>query len=238
MIGGDIGLPPLQRETEVRIRSPLFVRLSGFLFAIAMRVLFWTLRLDVRTARNANPYSASGSARFLYPVWHDSIVMAAFGGRHERTVALTSHHRDGSFVTSVLKAIGVPAVRGSTGHRGGNALREILTTARDRDIVMTPDGPRGPRRKMSTGTIFLASRSGRAIIPTAFACESSWAIRGSWTNLVIPKPFSKVFLLAGDPIEVPADVSRDNLTQYAAQIQGQMDHLDAQAQRLASGSKS
>ncbi len=203
-----------------------------------MRVLFWTLRLDVRTASNANPYAASGATRFLYPVWHDSIVMAAFGGRHARTVALTSHHRDGSFVTSVLKAIGVPAVRGSTGHRGGNALREILTTARDRDVVMTPDGPRGPRRKMSTGTIFLASRSGRAIVPTAFSCESSWTIRGSWTNLVIPKPFSKVFLLAGDPVEVPVDVSRDKLTQYAARIQDQMDRLDAQAQRLASAGTS
>ncbi len=222
----------------MRIRSPLFVRLSGFLFAIAMRVLFWTLRLDVRTTRNANPYAASGDAIFLYPVWHDSAVIAAFGGRHARTVALTSHHRDGSFVTSVLKAIGVPAVRGSTAHRGGNALREILTTARDRDIVMTPDGPRGPRRKMSSGTIFLASRSGRAIVPTAFSCERSWTIQGSWTNLMIPKPFSKVFLLAGDPIEVPVDISRDKLTQYTAQIQDHMDRLNAQAQRLASGSKS
>ena len=188
--------------------------------------------VHVLQARHQAAVLAGGDTRVV------SVVMAAFGGRHARTVALTSHHRDGSFVTSVLKAIGVPAVRGSTGHRGGNALREILTTAQDRDIVMTPDGPRGPRRKMSTGTIFLASRSGRAIVPTAFACESSWTIPGSWTSLVIPKPFSKVFLLAGDPIEVPADVSRDNLTQYAAQIQGQMDHLNAQAQRLASGSKS
>ena len=43
-----------------------------------------------------------------------------------------------------MKALGVPVVRGSTGHRGGHALREILTSAVDNDIVMTPDGPRGP----------------------------------------------------------------------------------------------
>jgi len=237
-IGDDIGQPAPQKETVVRICSPLLFRLSGFILALAMRALFWTLRLDIRTARNANPYAASGDARFLYAVWHDSIAMAAFGGRHVRTVALTSHHRDGLFVASVLKAIGLPTVRGSTGHRGDSALREILTTARDSDIVLTPDGPRGPYRKMSTGTVFLASRSGRAIVPTAFSCERSWTIRGSWTGLVIPKPFSKVFLLAGDPIEVPVDLSRDKLTQYAAQIQGHMDRLDAQARRLASGGKS
>ena len=219
----------------MRIRSPLLIRLGAFLFANAMRVLFWTLRLDVRTTRDANPYAASGEPRFLYAVWHDSIVMAAFGGKHVRTKALTSHHRDGSFVAGVLDTIGVPAVRGSTGNRGQSALREILTNARGSDIVMTPDGPRGPRRQISRGTVFLASRSGRAIVPTAFTCEKSWTIRGSWTDLVIPKPFSKVFLLAGDPIEVPAGVSRDKLAEYALHIQGHMDCLDSHASQLASG---
>ena len=218
----------------MRIRSPLLIRVSGFLFANVMRALFCTLRLDVRTAYNANPYAASGDARRVYAVWHDSMVIAAFGGRHVRTIALTSHHRDGSFVASVLKAIGVPVVRGSTGNRGGNAVREILTSAFDNDIVMTPDGPRGPCRKISRGVVFLASRSGRAIVPTAFSCEKSWTIRGSWSDLVIPKPFSSVYLLAGDPMEVPADVSRDKLIGYAARIQRQMDRLDAQARRLAS----
>ena len=218
----------------MRIRSPLLIRLSGFLFATVVRALFCTLRLDVRTARNANPYAASGQALHLYAVWHDSMVIAAFGGRHVRTVALTSHHRDGSFVASVLKAIGVPVVRGSTGHRGGHALRKILTSAVDNDIVITPDGPRGPCREMTKGIVFLASRSGRAIVPTAFSCEKSWRIRGSWSDLVIPKPFSRVYLLAGGPVEVPDDVSRDQLVGYAAQIQGQMDRLDAQARRLAS----
>jgi lysophospholipid acyltransferase (LPLAT)-like uncharacterized protein len=218
----------------MRIRSPLLIRLSGFLFATAVRALFCTLRLDVRTARNANPYAASGHARRLYAVWHDSMVIAAFGGRHVRTVALTSHHRDGAFVASVLRAVGVPVVRGSTGHRGDNALREILTSAVDNDIVMTPDGPRGPCRAMSKGIVFLASRSGRAIVPTAFSCERSWRIRGSWSDLVIPKPFSRVYLLAGDPMRIPDDVTRDQLVGYAVQIQGQMDRLDAQACHLAS----
>ena len=71
----------------------------------------------------------------------------------------------------------MPAVRGSTANRGGNALREMIRRASDSDIVMTPDGPRGPRREMSRGAVFLASRSGRAIVPTAFSCENSWSIQ-------------------------------------------------------------
>jgi lysophospholipid acyltransferase (LPLAT)-like uncharacterized protein len=219
----------------VRIRSPLLVKLSGVLFAYAMRALFWTLQLDVRTARRANPYAPSGPARFIYAVWHDSIIMAAFGGKHTGTVALTSHHRDGAFVANVLLAIGVPAVRGSTSNGGGRALRALLTTERGSHVVMTPDGPRGPRRRMSRGTVFLASRSGRAIVPTAFSCEKPWSIRGSWTELVIPRPFSRVVLLAGEPVEVPTELSRGQLTEYVARIQTQMDDLNVRAQQLAAG---
>ena len=222
----------------MRIRSPWLIKISGVLFAIGVRALFCTLRRDIRTSRHANPYAASGTDMRVYAVWHDSMVIAAFGGRHVRTVALTSHHRDGSFVASVLNAIGVPVVRGSTGHGGGNALRKILHSAGDNDIVMTPDGPRGPCRKMSKGIVFLASRSGRAIVPTAFSCARSWRIRGSWSDLVIPKPFSKVYLLAGDPLDVPAHVSRDQLAHYVAQIQGHMDRLDERASQLASGGSS
>ena len=196
-----------------------------------MRLLFLTLRLDVRVTAGANPYAASGDQRFIYAVWHDSAVIAAFGGRHVRTVALTSHHRDGSFVANVLWFVGVTTVRGSTGKHGASALREISQTAEGFDIVITPDGPRGPRRQMTPGALYLASRSGRSIVPTAFSCSNAWSIKGSWTELQIPKPFSTVILLAGDPIGIPCDVDRDRLDEYVQQIQTQMNDLDATASR-------
>jgi len=117
----------------MRIRSPLLIRLAGFLFATAVRTLFYTLRLDVRTACHANPYAASGTERRLYAVWHDSMVIAAFGGSHVRTVALTSHHRDESFVASVLRAIGVPVVRGSCSWHREAAVPSYLPLSRARN---------------------------------------------------------------------------------------------------------
>jgi lysophospholipid acyltransferase (LPLAT)-like uncharacterized protein len=112
-------------------------------------------------------------------------------------------------------------------------VREILTAATDCDIVMTPDGPRGPYREMSRGIVFLASHSGRPIVPTAFACRRSWTIRGSWTDLVIPQPFSRVYLLAGDPIRVPAKVTRAEMDRITAEVQVKMDELNAAAANLA-----
>jgi lysophospholipid acyltransferase (LPLAT)-like uncharacterized protein len=216
----------------LKIRSPFLVGLAGLAFATAMRLLFWTLRLDVRTSE-ANPYASSGSARYLFSVWHDSMILAAFGGPHLQTIALTSQHRDGSFVASVLKAIGVSTVRGSTGHTGGNALREMLSAAKGKDIVITPDGPRGPQHQMSRGIVFIASHTGNAIVPTAFSCGRAWRIRGNWTDLVIPRPFSKVLLLAGQPIDIPPRLTEDEFAGYLAHVQSEMDRLRDRAERIS-----
>lgn len=221
----------------MRFDHPVLVRWSAFVFAQVIRLLFCTLRINLIT-RGVNPYDASGETLYIFSCWHDSALIAAFGGRHRRTVALTSQHRDGAFVAGMLQAIRVPVVRGSTGKRGSQALRQMLLRNEGNDFVVTPDGPRGPKRTMSPGVVFLASRSGRHIVPTAFACQNAWIIPGSWTDLVIPKPFSKVYSLAGEPIPVAPDLSKAELLEVVAQVQTKMDDLDTTARSYLKSSRS
>lgn len=215
----------------MRLNSPLIVRTAGTACGAAFWMIFRTLRKDLRTT-GVSPYDATGSQRYLYSIWHDSAVLAAYGGNHSHTVALTSRHRDGSFVEKVVGFKGVGAVRGSSGRTGGRAARQLLEVAKTHDIVMTPDGPRGPRRIMSRGIIYLASRTGNPILPTAFACHNAWEIQGSWTTQTIPKPFSRVVLLAGEPITIPADLDQREIELYRLQVQQAMDAMDDQAQAL------
>ncbi len=219
------------------IRSQLLVKIASFLFAMAMKAIFRTLRHEFHTVPHTNPYEDTGGKRFLYAVWHDSVIFSAFGGKHRACVALTSRHRDGSFVTGVVKWIGVPSVRGSTGHGGENALRALIKTALENHIVISPDGPRGPRRTMSSGMVFLASRTGNAIVPTAFQCRRSWKIPGRWTDLIIPKPFTRIYLLTGEPISVPPNISRDEIERYTILAQNAMDALNAKADGLVEGAQ-
>jgi lysophospholipid acyltransferase (LPLAT)-like uncharacterized protein len=129
----------------------------------------------------------------------------------------------------------VPSIRGSTRNGGENALRALIKTAAENHIVISPDGPRGPKRTMTSGMVFLASRTGNAIVPTAFQCHRSWKIRGSWTELTVPKPFTRIYLLTGEPIFVPENISRDEIDGYTAQVQNAMDALNAKANRLVDG---
>lgn len=220
----------------MKIRSPFLNRFGATAFAAAIWLVFRLVRLDFREETpGTNPYLRNRSARYIYCVWHDSMVIPAFAGKHHATAALTSQHLDGTFVAQVLRCVGVSTIRGSTNRMGPGAMRELLQACEDKDIVITPDGPRGPHRTMSKGIAFVASRTGRAVVPTAYSCVRYWTIKGSWTDLIIPKPFTRVYLLAGPPIEVPAELDSEALKRYVDQIQREMDRLNDMAARLSQG---
>lgn len=203
-----------------------------------MWLLFRTLRIRlIVQSPGISPYDPGASERYIYSVWHDSMVLPVFSGKHCCTTALTSHHKDGSFVAGVLRWRDIPVVRGSTSRIRTGALRELIDTVASRHLVITPDGPRGPNRVMSSGIPYLASRTGRAVVPSGFACSSCWRWKGSWSDLIIPKPFSKVILIAGAPIYVPRDLHTKELPQYVEQIQTAMDELDHLAQAELHGQR-
>ncbi len=212
----------------VRISSPFTVKVAGRLTGAILWSIFRTLRKEMYC--RVDPFGFSGEPKLL-SLWHDSAVLGAFGGKHEKTVALTSRHRDGTFVENILRAVNVPSIRGSSGKSGGRAARELLRQAETHNIVITPDGPRGPRRKMSRGIVYLASKTGNGIIPTGFACANAWEVKGSWTSLTIPKPFSRVAMLCDEPIYVPANLDEKELSWHVEEVQKSMDRMQEMAVR-------
>lgn len=182
-----------------------------------------------------NPYAApTETERYTYCVWHDSLILPLFVGRQLHTTALVGMHRDGTFLMNGLRALGIPCVRGSSSRGGTQAVRQMLQETHERHIVMTPDGPRGPRRTMKPGCAFVASRTGHPVVPTAFSCRRSWRIGTGWTDLMIPRPGTRAYVVTGQPIPIPPDASRAELDEYSALIQNEMDRLNTIACELAS----
>lgn len=222
----------------MKIRSRRLIRLLARLIAAACRALFATTRVEIQAARpGISPYEDSGDQKYLYCIWHDSILGPIFGGRCVDMAALVSRHGDGSYVADALECVDITPIRGSSSRGGAAALREMLDAARNKDIAIATDGPRGPRREVKLGIIYLASQTGRPIVPTAFSARRGWRVRGRWTDLLIPMPFTKVWLLGGKPIHVPARLTRDELTSYRDQVQQAMETLTARADGLARGSR-
>ena len=98
--------------------------------------------------------------------------------------------------------------------RGGVALHESLKCLNDKcNVSITPDGPRGPRYRMSRGPVIMASKTGVPVLPIAVNYSSYWEAK-SWDKFQVPKPWAKVTLLLGDPINIPPDLSDEEMEEW------------------------
>lgn len=201
-----------------------------------LRVLFRTVRVQhYRIEPDATPYSRpEGSVRYAFPFWHDQIALAIFSLRTWNLSGLISRHRDGGYVADAARIAGIRPVRGSSSRGGAMAVAELLRLP-TLHFAMTPDGPRGPRRKLKDGVVFIASRSGRPLVPSGMACSNAWEIRGSWTTLTIPKPFSRTVLIAGTPVSIPQDADREEIAAYMECLAEEMQRLEKLAERILAG---
>ncbi|MBW3543519.1 MAG: lysophospholipid acyltransferase family protein [Planctomycetes bacterium] len=219
----------------MKIRNRFIISLLARVIVVGLRLLFLTCRRRTRLeVEGIDPTRDTGDRRYLYSIWHDQILLPIFL-KPRNSAGLVSRHQDGSWVADLLRLTGIKPIRGSSRRGGTEAMRQMLDAARDLHIVITPDGPRGPRREMKPGIVFLASHSGRTIVPVTFSCRRAWRIRGNWTDLLIPKPFTRIYAIGGEPLQVPLDLSRAGLEQFTARLQAEMDRLQAEVDRWAAG---
>jgi lysophospholipid acyltransferase (LPLAT)-like uncharacterized protein len=212
--------------------------LAGFTRALAATV---TYRMHMEDPA-WYPLASDCPRTYIVSTWHDTMLLPIMLRRtiRERTAAnrmttLVSQHQDGSFLTYAMRHFYLGTVRGSTNRGGTLALRNLIQEARQQHICMTPDGPRGPRRVISPGIITLASLSGVPIIPCSFMASRAWQFQGSWTDLVLPRPYSTSYGVIGTPIHVPNGLSKAGIELFRGQLQNAMDRGQSLADGLARG---
>ena len=179
--------------------------------AWAMRGCQKTYRVDVH-----DPNGFLAPTR-LWPVigvlWHNRVSLLAgfFPAEMRRNcAALASASRDGEVAARALQAFGFQVVRGSSSRGGYQALLELKRTLLEEKttIAITVDGPRGPRYEVHPGAIMLAEMTGLPIIPLSLNAPRRWELKG-WDHTQIPKPFSRVRLVVGEPFHVPSGLSSE-----------------------------
>lgn len=214
----------------MRIRSRILTKIVARTVVGLLWSLLRTCRVTLTIMDPAiHPYKPPVSERFIYAIWHDSIIVPIFIDRQPQMSALISRHQDGEYLAETMRILGFGTVRGSSKRGGAPAARQMLDAANNDHLVLTPDGPRGPRRIAKTGAAFMASHTGCRIVPVASSCKKCWRPQGSWTDLVVPRPFTNVYLVLGTPIAVPADATKEQLAHYTERLQAGM----AESQRLA-----
>ncbi len=181
-------------------------------------LLFWPLLLLLRLYalftrrefRDPGGVVVLSGFPFVTVTWHHDLLFFPLMFTRPilaRTAAMISASRDGQYLADLLRLLGLRTVRGSSSRQGARALRAAFAEIRRGNVVsITPDGPRGPRRRMKSGPVILASQSGVPVVPMAVNCSRCWELR-SWDRFRIPKPFSRVVLVVGEPVAIPPDLT-------------------------------
>ena len=196
---------------------------QGCLAALVSRYLAFALattRWTLHGAEHLAPFAAGQPGVVAF--WHERLpLMAALwlraqadtsSGRNAplRANVLVSRHRDGRFIGQLMERFGVTVVHGSTWRagrdRGGAAgIRALLAgLAEGFHVVITPDGPRGPRRVAAPGVAQLAGMAGVPVLPASAQLRRRIELR-SWDRMVLPLPWGRGVLVCGPAILVPRE---------------------------------
>jgi lysophospholipid acyltransferase (LPLAT)-like uncharacterized protein len=142
-----------------------------------IRLLGRTIGMRVEGADHVDTLLAQ-SKRMIIAFWHAQQLMMPLAYRGSEAYVLISRHGDGELIQRIIARFGLRAVRGSSTRGGTEALRELIRLGRSGvDLVITPDGPKGPRHVAKMGVVQLAKATGLPIVPLAFGCSKKNSLR-------------------------------------------------------------
>lgn len=174
--------------------------------------------------------------RVIVAFWHGRLLMMPFVYRGQSATILISHHRDGEYMTRIAERLGFTVVRGSATRGGARAFKQLLQSLRDGShVVITPDGPKGPRQRVKSGVIELSRLSGLPILPVAFGAWPRTILK-SWDQFLVPHPFGRGVYVWGEPIHVPGNADKATVEKFQSMLAERLNALVAEADtRAANG---
>jgi lysophospholipid acyltransferase (LPLAT)-like uncharacterized protein len=157
---------------------------------LIMRFIWYT------TSKKFHFITEISEAQHVCVCWHNELLMSpqAYRKIHKKqpASAIISSHFDGSLIASTLEILKIRPLRGSTKKGAKQVLFQAFKSIKSgEEVLITPDGPRGPRHTMSDGAIGIALKSKLPIFVMNYTAEKYWELE-SWDRFVIPKPFTKV----------------------------------------------
>jgi lysophospholipid acyltransferase (LPLAT)-like uncharacterized protein len=224
---GALGRAPPDRRKVLRdrmkITHPLAIRAIGAGGALFVRQLGRTLTYHFRYK---DPYvdpevARTTGRRYIYAFFHEVMLFPAYYWPWPEMHILISEHRDGELITQVISRLGFTVIRGSTTRGGARALREMTLRVPEGNLCVTPDGPRGPRRRVHQGVAYLARRTGFPIVGAGMAFKRPWRAQ-SWDRFCVPRPYSAAACVVPEAVAVPADASRDVLEACRQEVESRM----------------
>lgn len=195
----------------------------------------WMSTLDYKAAfydQSVDPTHPAYDGPKIYVFWHEYILLPLYLRGHNHLTMLLSQHRDADIMEHVAHFMGFGCVRGSTTRGGSAAIKELIKLSQTENLTITPDGPKGPRRQMAQGPIYLASKLQLPLVVMGYGYDRPWRLK-SWDRFAIPRPYSRARLVMGPQIHLPSKLDRDGLEHYRIEMERMMNRFCSEAEAWA-----
>lgn len=210
--------------TKKIIKSEVFKKIACYLCYLYIRFVLLTSK--VTYIFHGFDFSEYEETQAIYATWHGRVlIMPITNPTKLKSCAIVSDHNDGRLIGEVLRHSNIEVIYGSSNKKRITSLKEIFIGIRKGlNFLITPDGPRGPARKVDGAIINIASTSNLPIIP-ASCSFSRKKIFNSWDNFMLPFPFNRIILTFGKPIRVPQSLSVDKRPEYEEILENSLNEL-------------
>ena len=220
--------PPLRKRLS---KSAAVTTVFSYLLSFVLRTLYITNRIERHIPPAALPY-LNGEAPMVIVFWHGRLSMQPFARPKRRPhYVLISPHADGQIISAIMRRFGVNTVYGSSNRGARVALESLVEKAlQNQNVVITPDGPRGPFQKAAKGAAFVAVKTGLPVMGFSFAATRHWRFK-SWDKFMLPKPFGRIVYVVSEPLFLGQEDSDDAITATTVRIETMLNTITEEADR-------
>lgn len=190
---------------------------GSFAAKFALKLILMTCRVRFVDSCGFTERSRKGGCVLL--LWHNRIALVHHylwkqGGINLYTLVVSAS-RDGRLLSGMTmtnpysRVIQVPA------KRRHHALKEMVQALKRKEVLLvTPDGPRGPRYEVKPGALYAAQSADAELIPFSYSVSRFWQLK-SWDRMIIPKPFSKIVVGVGQALAAPEGEAAEAAPAYS-----------------------
>jgi lysophospholipid acyltransferase (LPLAT)-like uncharacterized protein len=224
-------------------QSPVIPWIGGTVIWAYMSILAHTMRWRVEGIEHMRKLWDSPQG-WVAATWHSRILLMPYAQIMKRpkwprpphpATLMVSPSKDGEFTKRAGTWLGLHIIRGSSSgrsdksKRGVSAARESMEVMKKGGcIVMTIDGPKGPREVVGIGTIKLAQQMGVPIL--IYGLSANARRLKTWDRLLWPKPFARAAVVIPEPI--PTSKSMDS-EELRLRVENALKAATARADELA-----
>lgn len=183
--------------------SNLIHNISVNILFLYLKAIYFTSKWEFVWPQNFDKEKINQLNGALFALWHNRLAF----GMHifqeiDNVYALALSHTDGKLITDVIRKMKFGVIEGSTNRNPTGALKEIISKINSgNNVVITPDGPRGPVYKINSSIARLAKKFDKPLIPLSCTATRYYELK-SWDKMIIPKFFSKITVRFGAPVDL------------------------------------